>query len=73
MLIGLIIWVLLGFAGGLVCLSIEHWKNDHWLDETNILFAILACIVMGPILLGMMIFLKWYGNKYSLSNTFRKG
>lgn len=72
MLIGLIAWVILGFAGGLVCLSIEDW-NTNWLDEEALLWGIIACIILGPILLGEMIFLSWWGKKYSPSYTFHKG
>ena len=39
MLIGLIAWVILGFAGGLVCLSIDDW-NTNWLDEEALLWEL---------------------------------
>lgn len=66
MILVLITWIVLGFAGGLICLSTEKWQTD-WLDSCSLVWGLIGCILLGPILLGGIIFLIWWGNRYSSS------
>lgn len=66
MIFGLIVWIVLGLVGGLTCLSTDKWRTD-WLDSCSLIWGIIGCILFGPILLGGIMFLIWWGNRYSPS------